>query len=785
MMAAILTCSWTMADADTVRGRVIDADTGEPLAGATVTVVETAQHSVTTTEGYYTINDIPIGRYTLEARCVGYEPQQQVEVLVAGRSSSAADFQLWQKAEQLQEVTVRPVVNKARPLNPTALAGAQMISTEEAQRFAGSFEDIGRVVRRYVGNTGSTENAGISAHGNPYSSTTYRLEGVEIPAPLHFYGTGTHGAGEISALHTDLLQNGDYYSGAAPAEFGNALGGVMDLRLRPGSNDTYQHSAKVSTLGVNLTSEGPLSRKSGASSYIVSYRYGLTKLLNDMGVGIIDGDQGDYHDLNVKLNFPLGSHATLSAWALGSWDHSYVDWDEMSEEWTNLYDQADFYTRVNLCMGGLTLDASAGHGWRLKASVTGAWRDFTAEDRYAIYATDGSLLTDENHYSKPFAPSMPFARSSNQTTWLMGAVDAQRRFSARYLLKAGASLRHIDYSQTLSRAASIFTGQLLPLADGDATCEQVDAYVNNNLRLGRWTLNAGLHLAVWTLASDWTLQPRFSAEWQPADGHTLSMAYGLTTHTESMDTYFASVKDANRKLKPVRSHQFVFDYKWQPTERLKLSTEAWAEWQTAVPVSPTSTYCVLNRYLFYAAEPLTGDGRARGYGISVGAEQYMTHGLYWLINGAVYKNEYRDHNGLWHPTRMDRGWAVNAAAGKEWNVGRRGMLSVNIATTAMGGLRETPYDEPLSAALYAAGSPYVARDESRPMADRNDAVIDLSLNVSYRIHTRRIDHVIGLDYMNLLGQEEPVSPYYNYQTHRVQMVKDCYSIPNISYAIIF
>ena len=199
----------------------------------------------------------------------------------------------------------------------------------------------------------------------------------------------------------------------------------------------------------------------------------------------------------------------------------------------------------------------------------------------------------------------------------------------------------------------------------------------------------------------------------------------------------------------------------------------------------TRMYDKRDRYLFYAAEPLTGDGRARGYGISVGAEQYMTHGLYWLINGAVYKNEYRDHNGLWHPTRMDRGWAVNAAAGKEWNVGRRGMLSVNIATTAMGGLRETPYDEPLSAALYAAGSPYVARDESRPMADRNDAVIDLSLNVSYRIHTRRIDHVIGLDYMNLLGQEEPVSPYYNYQTHRVQMVKDCYSIPNISYAIIF
>ena len=39
--------------------------------------------------------------------------------------------------------------------------------------------------------------------------------------------------------------------------------------------------------------------------------------------------------------------------------------------------------------------------------------------------------------------------------------------------------------------------------------------------------------------------------------------------------------------------------------------------------------------------------------------------------------------------------------------------------------------------------------------------------------------------MNIIGYEEPLQDYYNYHTHRVNTITSCYSIPNISYAIIF
>ena len=769
--------------AQTVRGTVKDVITGEPLPGAVVVVAGMENRgAVTDADGEFVIADIPIGRYSFTASCLGYESQQIVEILVSGTKEAVLSFHLRELAEELQAAHVRPVLNKARPINPTALAGASMISVEEATRFAGAFDDISRVVRRYVGTTGSTDNNGISTHGNPASATQYRLEGVEIPSPIHFDGTGGHGTGMISALHTECLANSDYYTSAPPAEMGNTLGGVMDLQLRAGNPATWEHSAKISTLGLDLTSEGPLSKNQG-SSYLATYRYGLSKLANDLGIGILDGDQGDYHDLAFKLSFSLNNASSLHVWGLGTWDKVYMVWDGYDEPWQTLYDQNDFQCDIHTLTGGLTYDALLRRGWRLRADLAAAHRQFGGGDCFAIYATDGSLLSEENRKTAVFAPATPFVRLDYTTLWLTGSVSASKRFSPHYLLKLGSSIRHIDYEQTLSRAASVYTGVLSPLTCADESMQQVDAYVTNNLRFGAWTFNAGLHLSGWTLSEDWSLQPRLSAQWVPSSGHTLSLGYGMTTRMESYDTYFASAE--NRTLRPMRSQQAVLGYGWQPDLSFKLDAEAWTELQSDVPVSPHSTYTALNRRLYYTTEPLVNAGKGRSYGLSLGVEHYMTQGVYWLVNGTVFKVEYQAEDQIWRPTLFDRGWAVNAVGGKEWTLGARHVLSVNIATTAMGGIRQSPFDEDASAALYKAGIPYVAYDENRAMERHSDPVVDLSLNISYRIHAGRLDHIIGFDYLNMLGMEEPLQDYWNAHTGRAQTVTSCYSLPNISYCVEF
>ena len=730
-------------------------------------------------DGRFEFQSLPFGRYRVETRCMGYEPEVMSEVLIGGARQTVLTISLREQTVQLGAVTVTASVDKARPLNPTAVAGAQMFSVEEAERFAGSLSDIARVVGRYVGSTGSTNDNGVSTHGNPPTATMYRIEGVEVPAPVH--GTSMQGMGEISALHTDMLANGDYYTGAAPAEMGNTLGGVMDIRLRSGNNETFEHSLSLSAVGLQAASEGPLSRKRG-SSYIASYRYGLSKLANDLGIGILDGDQGEYHDLHLKLTFPIAGSAELSAWGLGGWYNSYMDWDGWDEDWQSLYDQNDYLTRSHVLIGGLGYDQALPHGWNLRADLVAAHRQCHVDDRYVIYADDGSLLTGPDFSG--LAPVTPYAQYHYQTLWLTASASVQHRFSSAYLLKMGASVRHIDYEHDYRRAASVYTGLLLPYSEADAQMAQVDAYATNNLRLGLWTLNAGLHLSGWTLCGDWTLQPRLSAQWKPADRHALSLAYGMTTRIEDYDIYFLA--NGGTHLKPIRSHQVVLDYKWQPSDNLNFTAEAWGEWQNCVHVGATGTFTTLNRILIDEVEgDLTNLGRGRNYGIAAGMEHFMADGFYWLLNAALYKAEYRDALGLWHPTFYDRGWSVAGVAGKEWKLGQRHLLSVDISATAMGGLRLSPYDEAASAARFAAGLPTVAFDESRAMENQSKPVLDLSLAISYRIHGRRADHILGFDYMNILANEEAYRSYYNYRTHRAQLVSLCYSLPNLSYSVQF
>ena len=786
--------------AQTLRGTVKDNVTGETLPYATIVVLSTDKNSLdqlvaattTDTVGNFEIKNVPTGRYTIEARFVGYEPERILEVLISGKKEVLLDFKLRELLTELAEVTIKPTLNKARALNSTAVAGAMMISVEEAERFAGSYDDIGRVVKRYVGTTGSNDNAGISTHGNSPMTTMYRIEGIEVPAPLHFYGTGSHGTGEISALNVSLLANSDYYTAAPPAEMGNTMGGVMDLKLRNGNAHTWENSVKLSTVGLALTSEGPISQKHG-SSYLISYRYGLSKLTNDLGLSVLEGDQADYHDLVFKLNFPIDNSSSISLWGLGFWDHAYMDWANYSKKWESLYDQDDMKARINTALGGITYDKGFGNGWRLRTDLSVSQKDSKIDDRYVVRDKSGSLIDYLNYNKSDFGPAVPYLKADNSTLWLTAAVSAQKRFSSDYLLKFGSSFRNIDYNKTYKMSSDVYSGDLDDyLSKVDKAMQQVDAYVTNNLRFAKWTFNAGLHLSGWTLAKDWTLQPRFSTEYKPKENHTLAFGYGITTRIESYDTYFVPAETINgvtinnRDLKPMRSHQFVLNYKWQVSSSINLTSEAWTEFQSAVPVSPYSTYTSLNRTILSDAELLVNEGRGRNYGISFGAEYYMTNGLYWLANGSVFKSEYRAIDKVWRHTYYDRGWTANVAGGKEWTIKNKNVFSVNVAASVMGGLRRTPFDQAMSYYYYNVEKiPDVAYMDDLAMSKKHKTVVDLSLNISYRIHGKKFDQIIGCDYVNILNSKEPLYDYFNYRTNKAFTVMSCYSIPNFNYTILF
>lgn len=210
--------------------------------------------------GYFFLPNVPVGRHDIEIRCIGYEPAILKEVLVGSSKEVVLDIHLQENLLELKEVTVKPTLNKTEPLNSMAIAGGRMLSVEEASRYAGGMDDPARLVSSFAGVTANVGNNGIVVRGNAPKFLQWRMEDVEIPNPNHFADVTSFGGGGLTALSSQVLGNSDFFTGAFPAEYNNALSGVFDMYLRNGNNTRYEHTALISFLGIEAASEGPFKK---------------------------------------------------------------------------------------------------------------------------------------------------------------------------------------------------------------------------------------------------------------------------------------------------------------------------------------------------------------------------------------------------------------------------------------------------------------------------------------------------------------------------------------------
>ncbi|MEE9462128.1 MAG: carboxypeptidase-like regulatory domain-containing protein [Bacteroidales bacterium] len=279
----------------TVRGIVVDRNTGLSLPAATILLKSEnySQGSISDNEGAFRISGVPVGRYTVEARFVGYEPQGITEVLVSSARPVVLEFRLLEAVSEIESVDVRAQVRKDIPLNHMATLSARTFTVEETRRYAGGFDDPGRMAASFAGVAGGSPNDNaLSIRGNAPKGVAWRVEGVSVPNPNHFAGMLVEGGGIVSILSAQVLNNSDFYTGAFPAEYGNALSGVFDMNLRAGNNEKRGWGLQIGTLGAEVFGEGPFV-KGKKASYLINYRYATTALLKDL---IPEGQLPIYQD---------------------------------------------------------------------------------------------------------------------------------------------------------------------------------------------------------------------------------------------------------------------------------------------------------------------------------------------------------------------------------------------------------------------------------------------------------------------------------------------------------
>ena len=792
ILATILTiCGVVNIQAQTVRGTVTDAISGEKLIGATVKVVETGTGSVVDLEGNFRIDIPQSGRYTLETSYVGYEPNVMKEVLVAGVKEVVIDIQLRENNTELTEVVVRPRVNKEATVNPAVLTGGVMLSMEEASRFAGGYNDPARLVMSFAGISGEADGSGLSIHGNAPERMQYRIEGVEVFTPNHFNDTWNAGYGLVSALNSNVIGNSDFFTSTFNANYNNALSGVFDVKMRTGNNAKYENILQIGTVSEELTLEGPISRKSN-SSYIVNYRYGFTSLVDKLNLIDTDGAHVDFQDFSAKLMFPTKRAGTFSIFGLGFYD---TTWDERVnlEDTHSAYDASDNDAKLAQLLAGVSHKIHLGNKWTWR--TTAAYNMQHLKNDIYYYGLERSA---EGFISQPLAYEEPerkylFSIQKVNEDRLLFNTELSKQVTDRWLIQLGGEYSHrffnLAYKSVDQLYAPVSTMHEYTKMKDDTGLANI--FCQNLVRVSNYfSLSAGIAGNYFLLSKDFSVEPRASLKWDPDEKNSFSMGYGLHSMIEKLDAYFYRNADgnlANKDLGLTKAHHLHATYVHKLNSNLTLRMNAYYEYGFDTPVGiDGSTYCVTNRYFFYTDEPLVNKGNTRNYGGDITLEHYMNRGFFGQTNFSLYKSQYRGVDKVWRNQLYDRGFMFKILGGKEWMIGKN-MLNVSVKYSIQGGLRYTPIDVEQMRANIAAGiiddNPIYKDNEAFSQRFDPSGIVDLT--ISYKINRRHVSHTFAFEGLNILQTETPLYQRFDLGTLDVRTDKSGLSLPNIFYRLDF
>lgn len=755
----------------TLRGTIYDQSTHEPLIGATIVVQNSQPVIGTTTDeaGNFSIANLPLGRVSLEISYIGYESRVIPELLITSAKEVVLSIALKEAATELEGVEVIAGIRKEKALNAMATVSARTFSVEETQRYAGGLSDPARLASAFAGvSTGNLQDNSIVVRGNAPQGVQWRLEGVEIPSPQHFSGGNVIGGGLVTLFSNQVIGNSDFLTGAFPAEYGNALAAVFDVKMRTGNTSRYEHTAQVGILGIDFASEGPLSRAKG-SSYLFNYRYSTLGLLSDLKINKT-GQRIKYQDLSFKLNFPTEKAGTFSLWGIGGIDNTHKDALKTPADWKTDID------RVN-------------NNWDTYVSTVGLRHQITAGERsfveshLAFSGTDDRISTD--YLSDDASVFTPDSRLKKQNGTLTLATSLTHKFSPLATLKVGISSKQLFYKYNLSAAQDYVPSTYARIVNSAGNTHLTEGYAQLKYQLSPALLaNVGLRTHYFGLSKELSLESRAGLAWKLSDKHSLSFGYGKHSQPEDLNVYMIEVGGVavNKDLKLSDAHHFVLGYDWMLTDKLRFKAEAYYQYLWNIPGEEGTSYSLINlRRALYLNKALVNNTKGRNYGIDLTLERFLGDNYYYLITGSIFKSEYKAGDNVWRNTRYNKGFVLNALFGKEFYfANNRKVLDVNARVSVTGGERYSPILESQSVAQKR-----VIYDESRAFSEQFRTLTYADLTVNYRINHRKSSSVFSFQMKNVLGAPIYIDHNYNYQTGQIELRKATLVIPNISYKIEF
>lgn len=297
-----------------ITGIVIDAQTEEPIIGATVIIEELGNGTTTDIDGSYSLDRIPAGQHSVKISYIGYTDMYQ---LIDLRSTGAMDIGLNKSDIQLSEVTIRARAADAS-VNQVQIGVATMDvkDIKKLPTFLGEVD----VIKSFL------LQPGVSTVGEGASGFNVRGGNVDQNLILQdesILFNSSHALGFFSTFNSDLIRKVDLYKANVPAQFGGRLVSVMDVEMRDGDFERYRFKAGIGPISSKVALEGPLIKDKVA--ILGGFRSSYTDwLLQRLSNPELKSSSSFFYDGNVRITAkPSDNHSFIFSGYISKDDFSF------------------------------------------------------------------------------------------------------------------------------------------------------------------------------------------------------------------------------------------------------------------------------------------------------------------------------------------------------------------------------------------------------------------------------------------------------------------------------
>lgn len=719
-----------------IKGVVIDKSTRQPLEFVNVLVVGLGIGASTDANGNFLITQVPPGIYRLQASFLGYKTELTPEYRV-NHVTPYVQIELEEENASLNEVVVTASPFQKVPESPVSL---RVIGLQEIEKAPGANRDISKVVQNYPGVAFSPigyRNDLIVRGGGP-SENRFYLDGVEIPNINHFSTQGASG-GPVGLIDADLIRSVKFYSGAFPADKGNALSSVLDFSLRDGDMERNSLKATLGASEVSLSSNGHIGNK---TSYLVSVRQSyLQALFKILGLPFLPA----YTDASFKIKTRFNSHNELSLLGLGGIDRMKLNLGIEGEDAEYMLSYLPEINQETYTVGGVYRHYSRRHVQSIVLSQS------YLNNRNVKYR-DNDESSEENLTLRLGSIEQETKlRMENTSSWSVWKVKAgfdlnySRYKSNEYRKVFANALREYDYHTDLSLWRwGMFASVDYAAPDKSFTASMGVRTDGNNY--------SDKMKALWR-----QLSPRLSVSYRLIEGLTLSGHVGLYYQLPSYTALGFKGEEGeyvNRHLDYISVSQESLGLSWTPNENMELSVEGFYKLYGHMPFSLSDQIplsCKGNDYGTIGNEALSSEAKGRSYGVELMFKWLLTQKLNLSSSLTIFKSEFKDgEQGSYVPSAWDNRFILNMSGTynfpKHWSLGAK--------VSCIGGSPYTPYDVKKSSLVEAwnvQGRAYY--DYSRYNQERLPVFGQLDVRVDKTFYLKKCMLGFYLDIQNITASK--------------------------------